>query len=100
MKINWKIRFKNKAFWIALIPAVLLLARQVCALFGVELDFDALSEQLVGIVETIFVILAILGIVVDPTTDGTMDSDLAMTYGYEDEHEEFATMGEGVGEDL
>lgn len=98
MKINWKIRFKNKAFWIALIPAVLLLARQVCALFGVDVDFEAISEQLVGIVETVFVILAILGIVVDPTTPGTLDSDLAMTYEHEEEHEEFGTMGIGEEE--
>lgn len=95
MKVNWKVRIKNKAFWIALIPAVLLLARQICALFGVELDFNNISEQLVGIVETVFVILAILGIVVDPTTDGISDSDLAMIYEHEEEHPEIFTMGAG-----
>lgn len=31
-KINWKVRIKNKAFWLALIPAVLLLI-QVIALY-------------------------------------------------------------------
>lgn len=95
MKINFKVRFRNKAFWVAIIPAVLLLVKQITSLFGVDVDFDAISEQLVGIVETVFVILAILGIVVDPTTPGTLDSDLAMTYEHEEEHEEFSAMGAG-----
>lgn len=98
-KINWKVRFKNKAFWIALIPAVVLLVRQVGALFGIELDLNAISDQLVGIVETIFMILVILGVVVDPTTSGVQDSELAMMYGYEDEHEEFGAMGIGEEEE-
>lgn len=79
-KINWLVRFKNKAFWVAFIPAVLLLVKQICAFFGVEIDFSAISEQLVGIVETIFLILAILGIVVDPTTEGIEDSRQALMY--------------------
>lgn len=80
MKINWDVRIKNKTFWIAFIPAVLLLVQQVCAIFGVAIDITGLSEQLLGIVGTVFVILALLGIVVDPTTKGVSDSDLAMTY--------------------
>lgn len=78
--INWKVRIKNKAFWVALIPAVLLLIQQVCAVFGVTLDFGDLQAQLVGIVGTVFAILAILGIVADPTTAGVGDSEQAMTY--------------------
>ena len=37
MSINWRVRIKNKAFWVALIPAVLLLIQQVCGVFGVTL---------------------------------------------------------------
>lgn len=33
-KINWTVRVKNKAFWVALIPAVLLLVQVVAAVFG------------------------------------------------------------------
>ena len=80
MKINWDVRIKNKTFWIAFIPAVLLLVQQVCAIFGVAIDIAGLSEQLLGIVGTVFVILALLGIVTDPTTKGVSDSDQAMTY--------------------
>ena len=31
MKINWTVRLKNKTFWLALIPAVLLLVQAVAA---------------------------------------------------------------------
>lgn len=80
MNINWKVRIKNKAFWLALIPALLLLIQQVCAVVGVQLDFGNLQAQLVAIVGTVFTLLAILGIVADPTTAGMGDSEQAMTY--------------------
>lgn len=80
MSINWKVRAKNKTFWLALIPAVLLLAQQVAGLFGIALDFGGLKDQLTAIVGTVFAILAILGIVADPTTAGVGDSEQAMTY--------------------
>ena len=80
MSINWKVRIKNKAFWLALIPADLLLVQQVYAVFGVQLDFGELQSQLVAIVGTVFTLLAILGIVADPTTAGVGDSEQAMGY--------------------
>ena len=80
MNINWKARIKNKTFWLALIPAVLLLVKQVCAIFGVQLDFSELQSLLVAIVGTVFTLLAIMGIVVDPTPAGVGDSEQALTY--------------------
>lgn len=78
--INWTVRVKNKLFWLALIPAVLLLVTSVAAVFGYELNFTELGEKLAAVVEAVFAVLAILGIVVDPTTEGVKDSRLAMTY--------------------
>lgn len=79
--INWTVRFKNKAFWLAFIPALLLLVQQICALVGVTIDIAGLSAQLVNIVETVFIILALWGVVNDPTTDGWVsDSKQAMSY--------------------
>lgn len=80
MSINWKVRVRNKAFWVALIPALLLLVQQVCAVVGVQLDFGQLQDQLTAIVGTVFTLLAIMGIVADPTTAGVGDSEQAMTY--------------------
>lgn len=78
--INWKVRFKNKSFWLALIPAVLLLIQAVAAVFGFTLDFGELSDKLLAVVNAVFVVLTILGVVVDPTTEGTGDSQRALTY--------------------
>lgn len=80
MSINWKVRVRNKAFWVALIPALLLLIQQVCGVFGVTLDFGELQAQLVAIVNALFAVLAILGIVADPTTKGMGDSEQALYY--------------------
>ena len=78
--INWKVRVKNKAFWVAIIPAVLLLVQAVSAVFGYTLDFTELNTKLLAVVEAAFVVLAILGIVNDPTTKGLGDSERALTY--------------------
>lgn len=80
MKINWKVRLKNKSFWLAIIPAVILLVQQVCAIFGVTLELAGIQDQLIGIVGTVFAILALVGIVTDPTTEGLGDSQQALTY--------------------
>jgi phi LC3 family holin len=80
MKINWKVRVKNKTFWLAAIPAVLLLIQVVAAVFGVEIKIDALGDKLTAVVNALFALLTILGVVTDPTTAGVSDSDRAMTY--------------------
>ena len=79
-RINWKVRIKNKMFWIAVIPAVLLLVQTVCSVFGVALDFGDLQDKLLAVINALFAVLVILGIVVDPTTDGLGDSERAMAY--------------------
>lgn len=80
MKINWLVRVKNKAFWVALIPAVLLLVQAVAALIGVSIDLGEIGDKLLQVVNAIFTVLAILGIVTDPTTTGIGDSERALTY--------------------
>ena len=78
--INWQVRIKSKQFWLSLIPAVLLLVQVVAAVFGFELDLGDIGNRLLDVVNALFAVLAILGIVVDPTTDGVGDSAQAMTY--------------------
>lgn len=80
MKINWIARIKNKSFWITLIPAVLLLVQTVAAVFGFTLDFGELGNQLLSVVNALFAVLVILGVVNDPTTSGLGDSKQALTY--------------------
>lgn len=80
MKINWTVRLKNKTFWLALIPALLLLAQVVAAVFGYELKIDAIGDKLTAVINALFAVLAILGVVTDPTTAGVGDSKQAMEY--------------------
>ena len=78
--INWKVRIKNKNFWVAIIPAILLLVQVVANVFGYTLDLGELGNNLLAVVNAVFVVLSILGIVTDPTTQGITGSNLAMTY--------------------
>lgn len=78
--INWKVRIANKSFWVALIPALLVLIQMAAAIFGYKLDLGELGNNLLNFVNALFMVLSILGIVNDPTTKGISDSDLAMTY--------------------
>ena len=80
MSINWKVRIRNKNFWLALVPAVLLLVQVCAAPFGYAWDFGMLNAQLAAIVNALFSVLAILGIVADPTTAGVGDSEQALSY--------------------
>ena len=80
MKINLLVRLKNKAFWLSLIPALLLVVQTVASLFGYNWDFVVLNQQIAAIINAVFAVLSILGIVVDPTTAGFGDSQRALTY--------------------
>lgn len=88
MQINWRVRFKNKMFWLAIIPAVLILVQAILQMVGIDFDYTELSMRLTGIVEALFVVLMLLGIVADPTTEGVKDSETAMTYDEPKPHDE------------
>lgn len=78
--LNWTVRFKNKTFWIAFLPALLLLVQVVAAVFGFTLDLGELGDRLLDVVNALFAVLALLGVVADPTTKGVGDSAQALTY--------------------
>lgn len=78
--INWQVRIANIDFWIALIPAILLLIQSVAAVFGFVLDFTALSDKLLEVVNTVFALLTVLGVVNDPTTKSLSDSSDVLCY--------------------
>ena len=78
--INWRVRLKNKHFWLAIIPAFLLLAQAAAAVFGVRLDLGDLGNKLLTVVDAAFGVLVLIGVVADPTTEGVGDSRQALTY--------------------
>lgn len=78
--INWKVRIRNKQFWLAVVPAVALVAQAVAAVFGYSIDLSTLVGKIQGVINAVFALLVILGVVVDPTTAGVSDSIRAMGY--------------------
>ena len=80
MKINWSVRVRNKTFWLAVIPAALLLIQAVGEALGFPLELGDLGDKLLGVVNALFALLALLGVVNDPTTQGAGDSQQALGY--------------------
>lgn len=80
--INWRVRIRNKMFWLAIIPAVIVLIQTVASAVGFTIELGDIGDKLVDVVNAVFVVLAILGVVVDPTTAGVGDSSQALTYNY------------------
>lgn len=78
MKINWKVRLQHKQFWVSLIALLVVLANQIAGIFNV--DITIYNEQITALAETVLGICALLGIVVDPTTQGVSDSAQALKY--------------------
>ncbi len=78
MKINWKVRIKQPAFWIATIPVMITFVYSVLAFAGFtpSITQDTVQNLFIALVA----LLAQFGIIVDPTTKGVNDSDRAMTY--------------------
>ena len=79
-RINWKVRVRNKQFWLGIIPATFLLIQAVAALFGYTIDLGEIQGKLVVVVDAVFTFLVYLGISVDPTTYGIGDSGQALGY--------------------
>lgn len=80
MNINWKVRIKNKQFWITFVPVLLLLVTRICSWFGIEVPTDLINTEALMFIELLFLLLAILGIVEDHTTEGVGDSPKALQY--------------------
>lgn len=79
MKINWKIRLKNKTFLVSLASLVVTLVYQILALFDVVPSIS--QDKIVELVGISVNLLGLVGVVADPTTEGISDSERALTYG-------------------
>lgn len=78
MNINWKVRLKNPTFWLTAAPAAASFVYMILGLFDIV---PGVSEsEVVNIITTVVNGLAILGILVDPTTTGVTDSTRALEY--------------------
>ncbi|MBC1614509.1 phage holin [Listeria welshimeri] len=76
MKINWRVRIKSKVFWVSIIPLVLVLVQQVLGWFGVTIPADTINREALDMINSVFLLLGVLGVVNDATTPGASDSEL------------------------
>ena len=78
MKINWKVRFKNKVWLGSFFSLVVGFIYSLLALFDV---FPAVTQNLVvQLLNQVLTFLGLIGVIVDPTTAGIGDSERAMGY--------------------
>lgn len=78
MKINWKVRFKNKAWLAAFISLIVGFVYSMLAMFDVFPDVS--QNTILQVVNNVLTFLGLIGVLVDPTTDGLYDSNRAMSY--------------------
>lgn len=78
MKINWLVRFKNKAWLLSFVAVVVAFVYNILGMFDVvpSISQDMTIQAITAIVN----VLVALGVIIDPTTAGVSDSQQAMTY--------------------
>lgn len=78
MKINWKLRFKNKTVLLSLFGVAITFVYQILSIIGIAVP---ISEDNISQIVALFInILVAIGVIVDPTTEGISDSERAMSY--------------------
>ena len=78
MKINWKVRFKNKVWLTAFFSLIISFVFNILAMFDIYPKVT--QNQVVEIVSQVLTVLGLIGVLVDPTTEGLSDSNRAMSY--------------------
>ena len=78
MKINWKVRFKNKIWLTSFVSLIIGFVFSLLRMLDVYPGFT--ESQVTNIANQILTFLGLIGVLVDPTTYGINDSNLAMTY--------------------
>ena len=78
MKINWKVRFKNKTWLSLFISLIVGFVFSMLKLFDI---YPPITENaIMNVVTQVLTFLGLIGVLVDPTTAGLSDSDRAMNY--------------------
>jgi len=78
MKINWKVRFKNKAWLSTFISLIIGFVYNILAMFDI---FPAVTQNAITqVIGEVLTFLGLIGVLVDPTTQGINDSVRAMSY--------------------
>jgi phi LC3 family holin len=78
MKINWKVRLRNKTFWVTIIPSIVTIVYTLLGFFGVVPQVS--QNDIINLLLVVVGLFSAFGCFVDPTTSGASDSEKALTY--------------------
>ena len=78
MKLNWKVRFRNRIWLGSFLSLIISFVYSLLALFDV---LPQVTESAVlQLLNQVLTFLGLIGVIVDPTTAGLGDSERAMGY--------------------
>lgn len=78
MKINWKVRFKNKTWLVTFLLTIVAFVYQILGMLDIVPPVTQdMATQIIGIVVNV---LVAVGVVIDPTTASISDSKQALKY--------------------
>ena len=78
MKINWKVRFKNKVWLGSFLSLIVSFVYSMLSMFDVFPDVT--KNSVIELLNQVLTFLGLIGVLVDPTTAGLGDSERAMGY--------------------
>ena len=78
MKINWKVRFKNKVWLTSFVTLIVSFCYSVLTMLDIMPSVTQASVMQVA--NEFLMLLGLMGVVVDPTTEGVGDSLRALSY--------------------
>lgn len=76
--INWTVRLRNKAWLASALALIVTFVYDLLAMLDVVPPVG--EEWVMNLINTVLMLLGMLGVVADPTTKGVGDSAQAMTY--------------------
>ena len=78
MKINWKVRLRNKTWLASALALLVAFVFDVLALIDIAPAIT--QDNVMLLINTVLTILGGISVIVDPTTPGASDSERAMLY--------------------
>lgn len=78
MKINLKVRLRNKTFWVSIIPSIIAIIYTILGFFGIVPKVS--QDDIINLLLLVVGLFSAFGCFVDPTTSGASDSEKALTY--------------------
>ena len=78
MKINWRVRFKNKIWLGSFLSLIVSFVYSMLSMFDVFPDVT--QNSVLELLNQVLTFLGLIGVLVDPTTAGLGDSERALGY--------------------